>query len=215
MSNNLGNKQTMAQNIKYYMEKNDKSRKDMCEALGVSYMTFADWVNAKTYPRIDKIEMMAQFFRVSKSDLVEEHKPVSEMPRQVSAVRIPVLGSVAAGIPISAITDIVDWEEIPADMAAGGEYYGLRLKGDSMAPEMRSGDIVIVRSQPDAETGDIVVVQVNGDTEATCKRLVKYENGIVLMPINPDFPPMQFTSEEVINSPVHVIGKVVEVRRKL
>lgn len=215
MSNNLGNKQTMAQNIKYYMEKNDKSRKDMCEALGVSYMTFADWVNAKTYPRIDKIEMMAQFFRVSKSDLVEERKPVSEIPRQVTAVRIPVLGSVAAGIPISAITDIVDWEEIPTDMASGGEYYGLRLKGDSMAPEMRSGDIVIVRSQPDAETGDIVVVQVNGDSEATCKRLVKYDNGIVLMSINPDFPPMQFTAEDIINSPVHVIGKVVEVRRKM
>lgn len=215
MSNNLGNKQTMAQNIKYYMEKNDKSRKDMCEALGVSYMTFADWVNAKTYPRIDKIEMMAQFFRVSKSDLVEERKPVSEIPRQVTAVRIPVLGHVAAGIPISAITDVLDWEEIPEAMASGGEYYGLALKGDSMAPEMRSGDVVIVRAQPDAETGDIVVVQVNGDSEATCKRLVKYDNGIILMSINPDFPPMQFTAEDIINSPVHVIGKVVEVRRKM
>ena len=70
---NLGNKKIMSKNIQYYMDKNNKSRNDMCEALGVKYTTFTDWVKGNTYPRIDKIELMANYFGISKSDLVEEH----------------------------------------------------------------------------------------------------------------------------------------------
>ena len=68
----LGNKEIMSRNIKYYMTRYNKSRSDMCKALGVKYTTFCDWVNAKTYPRIDKIEMMANYFGIEKSDLVEQ-----------------------------------------------------------------------------------------------------------------------------------------------
>ncbi len=70
---NLGNKEIMAKNIQYYMDKYGKTRQDMCEALGVKYTTFTDWVKANSYPRIDKIELMANYFGVSKADLVEEH----------------------------------------------------------------------------------------------------------------------------------------------
>ena len=56
MSNNLGNKETMAKNIRYYMDLHNKTRQDMCDALGVKYTTFTDWINANAYPRIDKIE---------------------------------------------------------------------------------------------------------------------------------------------------------------
>lgn len=76
--NNLGNKQIMAKNIKYYMDKSGKSRQDMCEALGVKYTTFTDWVKGNSYPRIDKIELMANYFGISKSALVEEHSPLSK-----------------------------------------------------------------------------------------------------------------------------------------
>lgn len=69
---NLGNKQIMANNILFYMEKFGKSRNDMCNALGVKYTTFTDWVKGKSYPRIDKIELMANYFGISKADLVEE-----------------------------------------------------------------------------------------------------------------------------------------------
>lgn len=70
---NLGNKHIMAKNIQYYMDKYEKSRHDMCEALGVKYTTFTDWVKGNSYPRIDKIELMANYFGISKADLVEEH----------------------------------------------------------------------------------------------------------------------------------------------
>lgn len=69
---NLGNKQIMANNILFYMEKFGKSRNDMCDALGVKYTTFTDWVKGKSYPRIDKIELMANYFGISKAELVEE-----------------------------------------------------------------------------------------------------------------------------------------------
>lgn len=73
MENNLGNKEIMAKNIKRYMELNGVSSVDMCHALGVPQSTFSYWINAKTYPRIDKIEKMAEFFHINKADLVEDN----------------------------------------------------------------------------------------------------------------------------------------------
>ncbi len=69
----LGNKAVMAHNIQYYMELHGKTRSEMCEALGVKYTTFTDWVKGNSYPRIDKIELMANYFGIKKSDLVESH----------------------------------------------------------------------------------------------------------------------------------------------
>lgn len=78
---NLGNKQTMAKNIQYYMNMHGKNRNEMCEALGVKYTTFTDWVKGNAYPRIDKIELMANYFGISKADLVEEHDTLSKSPK--------------------------------------------------------------------------------------------------------------------------------------
>lgn len=68
----LGNKAVMAENIKYYMQRHGKTRAEVCNDLGFAYSTFSEWLNAKKYPRIDKIELMANYFRVSKADLVED-----------------------------------------------------------------------------------------------------------------------------------------------
>lgn len=78
----LGNKEIMAKNIKRLMELRGKDRNDVCKDLGFKYTTFTDWINAKTYPRIDKIEMMANYFGVSKADLVEE--PVEAEPYYIN-----------------------------------------------------------------------------------------------------------------------------------
>lgn len=73
MDNNLGNKEIMARNIQHYMDLYEKDRRTVCSDLGISYTTFTDWVKGKTYPRIDKIELLANYFGVTKADLVEEH----------------------------------------------------------------------------------------------------------------------------------------------
>lgn len=128
-------------------------------------------------------------------------------------VVVNVLGRVAAGIPIDAIKDIIDTEEIPEEMAKTGEFFGLQIHGDSMTPSICDGDIVIVKQQNDAESGDIVIATINGD-EATCKRLRKYKDGIELISNNPSYSPFEFNNQEIEEKPVRIIGKVVELRRK-
>lgn len=133
--------------------------------------------------------------------------------KETNALRIPVLGNVAAGIPISAVEDILDYEEVPISWQNQGEFFALRIKGDSMESDINDGDTVIVRQQSDADSGDTVIALVNGD-DATCKRLQKLDNGIMLVSNNAKYPPMYFSQEEIETKPVVIIGKVLELRRK-
>lgn len=128
-------------------------------------------------------------------------------------IKIPVLGTVAAGIPISAVEDILDYEEIPQSWQNQGEFFGLRIKGDSMKPDINDGDTVIVKQQSTANNGDVVIALVNGD-DATCKKFEKLDNGIMLISNNSEYSPMYFSNEEVITKPVVIVGRVVELRRK-
>lgn len=128
-------------------------------------------------------------------------------------LKIPVYADVAAGLPIEATENIVDYEEIDVAMAFTGEYFGLRVKGDSMEPRIREGDVLIVRKQEDADTGDIAIVMVNGDS-ATVKRIKKEPSGISLIPNNPAYDIMFYANEEIESKPVRIIGKVVELRGK-
>ena len=206
----LGNKEIMAKNIQYYMDKYEKTRQDMCDALGVKYTTFTDWVKGNSYPRIDKIELMANYFGISKADLVEER---SLNRAGKAGVVINVYGRVAAGIPLEMIEDVIDTEEISEELARTGEFFALQIHGDSMEPRIKEGDIVIVRKQDDAESEDVVIATVNG-TDATCKRLKKYADGIALVATNPTYDPMYFSNKEIEEKPVKILGRVVELRGK-
>nr|DAO84302.1 MAG TPA: Repressor protein CI [Caudoviricetes sp.] len=129
------------------------------------------------------------------------------------AIRIPVLGYVAAGIPIEAIEDIVGWEDISKVRYGSGEYFGLQVQGHSMEPKISDGDVVIVRRQPDVDSGDIAVVLVNGD-DATVKKVKKSPQGVTLIPSNPAYEPMYYTNAEIESLPVQILGRVVELRAK-
>ena len=130
-------------------------------------------------------------------------------------MRIPVLGRVVAGIPIEATENILGYEEITEHMAATGEYFALRIKGDSMCPNICDGDIVIVKKQDAVEDGDIAIVLVSGE-EATVKKIKIGSNGITLIGFNLSvYEPHFYTSEEIEKFPVTIIGKVVELRRKI
>ena len=131
------------------------------------------------------------------------------------SLKIPVLGRVAAGSPIEAYEEIIDWVNISEEMARDGEYFGLMVKGDSMEPKISHGDTLIVRRQDDADDGDIVIALVNGN-DAVCKRLKKYADGAVaLVSTNPAYAPIYFSGEEVAETPVRIIGRVKELRAKL
>lgn len=126
---------------------------------------------------------------------------------------INVYGRVAATVPIEAIQDSIDEEEIPEELARTGEFFGLKISGDSMNPEIHDGDTVIVRRQDDAESDEIVIALISGN-DGVCKRLKKYKDSISLISTNPSYAPMYFSQEEINNKPVQIIGKVVELRRK-
>jgi len=211
MQNDLGNKQVMASNIEYQMNKHHMSRKELAECMGVPYTTICDWLKTNTYPRINKIEKMAQIFGISKADLVEHHNTSDYVKR---AIRIPVLGRIPAGIPLEAIEDILDYEEIPADWTAGGkEYFALRIQGDSMEPEYRDGDVVIFRKTNTCDNGAHCAVIVNGH-DATFKKVIRRESGVVLQPLNTKYDPSVFSNEEIEELPLNVIGVFEELRRR-
>lgn len=209
----LGNKKVFSKNLRKYMNLYQKSRNDICKDLGFAYTTFTSWETGVNYPRIDKIEMIADYFHIEKSDLIEDKTDKPSSPAK--GIRIPVLGRVAAGIPIEAITDIEDWEEIPQSMSKTGEYFALKIAGKSMEPRMMDGDVVIVRRQSDVDSGDIAVVLVNGN-DATVKQISKSDAGLTLIGWNPSvYTPRTYNKKECKELPVTILGKVVEIRGKL
>ena len=189
---------------------------------GVSKASISQYLNGHHAPSNINAGKMAEVLRVNPVwlmgfDVPKHQEATFSEPactsKAVSAIRIPILGRVAAGIPFDAIEEVIDYEEISADMARTGEYFGLQIKGDSMEPAMSNGDTVIVRRQDDATDGEYVIAIVNGD-EGCCKKLKKYENGtIALISLNPAYPPMFFTEAECDETPVRIVGKVKELRR--
>ena len=188
------------------------SQQKMADVLGISRSAVAMWETGGSEPDNKTLEKIADFFGVSVDYLLgrdDEPRPHTKK----KGIKIPVLGRVAAGIPITAIEDILNYEEIEESLAKTGDFYGLQIKGTSMEPKFSEGDVVIVRQQSDVESGDIAIVLVNGD-DATCKRVVKHENGLSLISLNPSFPPKFFTDQEVEQLPVQIIGRVMELRAK-
>lgn len=189
---------------------------DLVEMTGISKGALSSYLSGKYIPKQNNIFLISKALNVSESWLMGNDVPRERSNKLVdsnSAIKIPVLGRVAAGIPITATEYIIDTEEISKVMASDGEYFGLQIKGDSMEPKISNGDIVIVRKQSDADDGDLVIALVNGN-DAVCKRLKKYKEGIALISTNPAYEPMYFNNKEVEEKPVSIIGKVRELRAK-
>lgn len=213
----LENREILSKNLKKFMSLYDKSRNQLCDDLNLKYSTVSDWINANTYPRIDNIELLANYFNIEKSDLIENKSPQKSVERMPSEwVRIPVLGEIAAGVPIDAIEifDEGDWEEIPLEwLKNDDEFFALRIKGDSMMPHIHNKDVVIVKKQSCIEDGEIAVILVNGE-EATTKKIKKNEKGVFLIPNNPAYTPKFYSNADIEELPITILGKVVELRRK-
>ena len=192
------------------------------EQLGISQEQLANILGYKSRSSINKIELnhtdlpqskivaLAKALSVTPAYLMgwEDLEQPTPKSNGYPTVRIPVLGDVAAGVPILAQQDIVGYEDIPADMAKTGEYFGLKIKGDSMEPKIHDNDIVIVKSMSDAENNDIVIAMINN--EAVCKRLVKYTNSLVLRSLNSNYDDIELHPDDDI----HILGVVIESRSK-
>lgn len=227
----LGNKEIFSQNLKYYMYKYGVDRNALCDTLGFKYMTVSDWINAKTYPRIDKIEILANYFNIKKSDLVEkqtdEQIDISPVYNQLTDIRkhkvysyaqqqldeqnsnlnehrsIYLVGSSAAGLPLD--YGDLDAELIDLSNIPKKADKAIHIKGDSMEPKIANNSIIFYHEQPTLEIGEIGIFEINGSA-VTCKKYyVDYESKkIVLKSINPKYEPMYFAGDQV-----RILGKVV------
>ena len=196
--------------IRLLRKEANMTQQELASKLFVSQQAVGKWERGEATPNPETIVAMSRIFGVSADTLLGESAP----PLSTGGTWVPVLGDVAAGIPIEAVENIVDYEEIDTAMASNGKYYGLRIKGSSMEPRIREGDVVIVRQQEDADTGDTAVILVNGES-ATVKRIKKEpDGGLWLLPNNPAYDPQHYSPAEVAEKPVRIIGKVVELRGK-
>lgn len=185
------------------------------KATGISQQTLSNWKLGRSIPKHDKLIKIADYLGVNIDFLISGHLPKLEQKNQKrKATKVPVVGAVPAGIPIEAIEDILDYEEIDEETAKKGEYFGLKIKGNSMYPLIMEDDVVIVRKQETIESGQVAIVMVNGD-EATCKKVVIKDGGIMLVGHNPEFTPLYYSAEEINTKPVRIIGRVIEIRRTL
>lgn len=189
---------TIGERIKQRREALHMSQEALAKAIGLKDKSSISKIESGN-PSLDTVEKIARAMRCSVLYLMGWDKSTT----------IPVLGRVTAGIPIEAIEEVIDYEEVDEKLASLGELFGLKIKGDSMSPRISDGDVVIVHQQPEAESGDVIIATINGD-DAVCKKIMKYGDTVLLRSNNPAYDDIDVTGR----SDFRIIGKVVELRAK-
>ena len=172
---------------------------------GISSTTFYAWRKGDYTPKREKIELIADYFGVTYDYLIGKQKTVVTN-------KIPILGYVPCGIPIEAVEDVLGYATV--GHVVSDEYFALYARGNSMTPDIKKGDLLIVKLCSYVDSGKIAIVKIDGN-EATCKKVIYNSDGLTLISLNSDYDPMVFTKEEVANTPVTIIGEVKEIRRQL
>lgn len=206
----------MQNRIREIRKSKNMTMKQLGEVIGVAESTISQYETGKRQPDNEVLWKLGEYLGVTVGYLlgVEEERPATGT--FITGIRIPVLGYIPAGIPVEAVEEILDWEEIPPEWAKGGRrYFGLKVKGDSMYPKYLDGDTVILRKQSSCDSGDDCAVMVNGD-DSTLKQVFFHEDSSMeIRPLNPSYPPRTFSAKEIESLPVSIAGVVVELRRKI
>lgn len=200
-------------NIKKRRTELNMTQEELAQKMGYSGKSMIAKIEAgKVDLPQSKIMAFADALNTTPSYLMGWDENVSNEKLELGKYRIPIVSVVAAGVPIYSEDNIIGW--VDYDKNPGNDVFALKIKGDSMAPKISNGDIVIVDKSVAWEDNDIVIVRVNGH-EGTCKRVKKYADGISLISINPNYEPMYYTKDQVNSMPVEIVGRVMEARSKL
>lgn len=210
-------------NIKRLRISANLSQAELGKIAGVSDKAVSTWESDLKIPRMGPVERMAAYFGVPKSSILDgeyaapSHPDYSQpLPSGAMPIGpgtpIPILGSVRCGLPMYAEENILGY--VPYLGVKGEEYFALQAVGDSMnAAGIQDGDILIVRKQDYVDPGTIAVVCVNGD-EATVKRFRQEGSTIILSPQSTN-DENQVQVYDLSVTPVHIMGRVMEVRHSL
>lgn len=213
---------TIGQRIKELRLAHNMTGYELGLKLNITRNAVSQWETNKRVPTSIMLTQIAKLFNVTTDYLLGRDPIPNDSKSEINyaipltgGVRIPVLGSIVAGIPNTAVADYDEWIEISQSLAMRGEYFALRIKGDSMEPTLFDSDIVVIRQQPDVEDGEIAAVSIAGN-EATIKRIYHRSDGIDIVGDNVRaFPRMFYSNHDIASLPVRIMGKAVEVRRDL
>lgn len=211
-------KGVFAENLKYYSELRGYTPSDIAKKLEYPVSTVNDWYNGVSKPAEGKIRTLANLLYVSPRELKEPRKGLDNCVKEDEesyCYRIPVLGTIPAGIPNEAIQYIDDWEEIPKAWAnSDKDFFALKIRGNSMYDTYHDGDIVIFERANKCESGKNCAVMID-NCDVTFKKLIQTDAGIILQPLNEkDFEPIFYNKKQVIELNIKVIGIPRELRRQ-
>lgn len=201
-------------NLKQLRLSNKLTQAEVAKHLNISMQAYSHYETGRREPDNKTLKNIAEFFNVSIDYLLGKEEP-GVISKNYS--RIPVYGTIPAGVPTEMIDNsfIEDYEDIDINLTKGGkQYFGLKVKGESMAPNFLNGDVLILRKQETCENGQYCAVSIN-HTECTFKKVILNSNGITLQPINPSFEPLFFSNKEIAELPITILGVAVEVRRQI
>lgn len=188
---------------------NNKLQSDIGKILGVSDRAVGNYENGKRDMSPETIIKLANYFNVSTDYLLGKtdiRKPDN------SKLKIPVLGVVKAGYDYLAEENIIGYVTVNDNSLKNDDFFALKVKGNSMIPEIYENDIAIVKKQADFENGDYVVALINGE-EATIKTGYKTDTGLLLRPANNAFSKLEFDKNDIEKLPVKIIGVVYNITR--
>ena len=198
-------------NLAAIRKKNGLTQMQFAKMFGVSTSTVAMWEAGYRKPDYHTIVRLCDFFKIGFEELSGTTLALNSILNENTSV--PLVGYVQAGLPTYAEENVLGYENISDNLAKSGEFFALKVKGDSMEPKISEGDIVIVRRQSTVENGQIAVVLI-GNEEATIKKIIKQQDGITIVPINPDFVPVHYSYKQCETVPVTIEGIVIEQRRR-
>ena len=197
-------KQIFARKLSKLLADRGLTQAELAGIMGVAASSVSAWCSGDKMPRMDKVEWIAQYFNVMKTELLEDVSLPGNVVLIPKMKKVPLIGQIACGTPILAEENITDYIDLPGHIRAD---YALTCKGDSMINAgIRDGDIVYIRKQETVENGQIAAVIV-GEDEATLKRFYLVDGKVTLNAENPAYPPMVYVGEEI--RAVHVIGLAI------
>lgn len=214
-----------SKNLKYLREKKGLEQQELADMLNVGRSTISCWENGLRSPQMEYVLKLAQYFNVKDDFIFSDLSNVefdngSIINIEDNMIKIPVLGTIKAGIPIEAQEDILEYIEIPKSWIKGGkQFYGLKISGDSMSPKYIEDDIVVFEDSRsyniDSARNKDCAVMVNGD-DATFKKVLVNNDSITLVPYNTGaYDVVMYSKEDIINKPVKIIGIAREKRTRV
>lgn len=212
---------SIASQIKKLRNSRGWTQPQLADRLSVSKQTISNWETGIKVPRMGSLQKLADLFNVKIGEItnasIEDNdtssikKPsnvIYPLSDSLQRVKIPIIGEIACGDPITAEENIEGYtEETFEKPIPSGTLFALRCKGHSMEPTIHDGSLVTIREQPTVEDGEIAAVLVDGDNEATLKRVKHQGDLIMLMPDNKEYDPIILDK----NNPGRIVGKAVHV----